>query len=303
MANETHPFVSVIIPVYNDVKRLCLCLGQLEKQTYPSDRYEVIVVDNGSSEDIKHLEKEYGHVVVLREEQPGSYAARNKGISCARGDYFGFTDSDCIPQLNWIEQGMAVLVSGDQNIGLVGGKIGFFFKDPDNPTAVELLDSILNLQQDRYINHVKYAATANLFTRRDVFDKVGLFDNRVKSGGDRDWGQRVAAAGYKLVYAEDACILHPARHSMSELHKKVVRVIGGHHQLKSQGILPLFSLDFIKTLFRDLVPPVRFMVRLSKDDRVKGFNNKIKVLMVFMLDRYIRAWTRIRLQLGWKPTR
>jgi GT2 family glycosyltransferase len=168
---------------------------------------------------------------------------------------------------------------------------------------VELLDSIMNIQQDKYIEKIKYAATANLFTRKDVFERVGLFNSEVKSGGDRDWGQRVAASGYKLVYADNARVLHPARSSMSQLKKKVVRVIGGHHQLENRSAYPLLSLDFYKTLGRDLVPPVKFTIRLSRDARVKGVGNKLKVLYVFILIRLIRAWARIRLQFGSAPAR
>ena len=77
------PFVSVIIPVYNDPIRLQTCLQALEDQTYPKSSYEVIVVDNGSDESIEPIVAEFSQAKATYKAQPGSYAASNKGISLA----------------------------------------------------------------------------------------------------------------------------------------------------------------------------------------------------------------------------
>ncbi|HAA30818.1 MAG TPA: glycosyl transferase family 2, partial [Cyanobacteria bacterium UBA8553] len=81
MAHQSHPFVSVIVPVFNDAKRLKICLDALEHQTYPKHLYEVIVVDNGSdkNEDIEGVVAQFGQAIASYESIPGSYAARNKG--------------------------------------------------------------------------------------------------------------------------------------------------------------------------------------------------------------------------------
>ena len=295
MASELPPFVSIVIPVLNDTERLRRCLAALEAQTYPSNRYEVIVVDNGSDDDPQCLATEYAHAVFYKEPQRGSYAARNCGVAMAKGTAIGFTDSDCIAQPDWIEKGVAQLHSAP-NIGIVGGKVEFFFNDGQNPTAVELYDSIRNLQQEVCINKVKFAVTANLFTFREILQQVGLFDAAVISGGDRDWGQRVAAAGYDLIYGPDICVRHPARRTLRELHQKTIRVMKGHHQWKSRLGYASYYLDLIRSIVLDLSPPVRFGLRLRKDQRVHGIRNKVKVLLVFMFEKYVRAWTRLRVQ-------
>ncbi len=102
VGNALQPFVSVIIPVYNDAGRLRICLAALHKQTYDSDRYEIIVIDNGSdpSPVMDNLKVEFDNVVYDQELTPGSYAARNKGITIAKGDVIAFTDADCIPVNN-----------------------------------------------------------------------------------------------------------------------------------------------------------------------------------------------------------
>jgi glycosyltransferase involved in cell wall biosynthesis len=82
-----YPFVSIIVPVYNDAERLKICLEALQTQTYPETCYEVIVIDNASDNDIKHEFRRYKNIQIEIEPRKGSYAARNKGISLAKGDY------------------------------------------------------------------------------------------------------------------------------------------------------------------------------------------------------------------------
>lgn len=85
------------IPHLNDLPRLRACLAALERQTYPTDRYEVLVVDNGSDGEVAAAVAAFPHAVLAREERRSSYAARNRGLSLARGAIIAFTDSDCIP--------------------------------------------------------------------------------------------------------------------------------------------------------------------------------------------------------------
>ena len=89
------PFVTVIIPFYNDLDRLRECLICVFLQTYPHDCYEVIVVDNGSDEDFSPLQNKFHDLELLYEYRPGSYAARNTGIRYSKGEVLAFTDSDC----------------------------------------------------------------------------------------------------------------------------------------------------------------------------------------------------------------
>lgn len=131
------PFVSVIIPVLDDPVRLALCLQALEDQTYAADRYEVIVVDNGSVSDLAPVVVAFAHAQLAVEPRRGSYAARNMGIGLARGEVLAFTDSDCIPQPDWLEAGVARLM-GAAGCGLVGGRVAIFARDERRPSAAEL---------------------------------------------------------------------------------------------------------------------------------------------------------------------
>ena len=185
--------VSVIIPVYNDAVRLERCLQALAQQSYPN--YEVIVVDNGSTDaDVEQVCKPFSRVRFAREEKAGSYAARNKGLSLAKGEVIAFTDSDCIPAADWLGAGVA-RVKQTENCGLIAGHVDVFPQNRAHPSLVELYDMMLAFPQERYVANYRYGVTASVVTTRAIFDAVGLFNDTLKSGGDREWGQRVAAAG------------------------------------------------------------------------------------------------------------
>ena len=297
----TSLFVSAIVPVYNDAERLKICLAALENQTYPKDLYEVIVVDNASDEaqDIKGVVAKFKCAIATYESIPGSYAARNQGISLAKGDIIAFTDSDCIPAPNWIENGVKNLLQVP-NCGLVAGKIEIFCKNPEKPTPVELYESITAFPQQKLLDTKKGGATGNLFTFKNVIDRVGVFNANLKSNGDLEWGKRVYLAGYQQVYADDTCVAHPARSSFKELYKRTVRLVGGSYDWQNQKQLSFYekNLSFIKVLFDNIIPPLNFVFNAFKDNRLENINAKIKVCWVMFCVRYISAWEIIRLKLG-----
>ena len=82
--HDDFPTVSVIVPVYNNTVRLLKCLKALDLQSYPSHLYEIIVVDNGSTEAVQELLSVFSNISYLREDQPGSYIVRNTGIKNAK---------------------------------------------------------------------------------------------------------------------------------------------------------------------------------------------------------------------------
>jgi glycosyltransferase involved in cell wall biosynthesis len=290
-------FVSVIIPVFNDKKRLKLCLTALENQTYPQDLYEVIVVDNGSDESVEELVNQFSQALVTYESKRGSYAARNKGISISRGELLAFTDSDCIPGQNWLEMGVKQL-SSTSNCGLVAGKIEIFFKDPGRPTAAEIYDAATNLQQEKYVQDYNYGATANLFTFKKVFELVGYFDSSLKSGGDAEWGLRVHSQGYGLIYAEDSCVAHPARYSLAQLSKKIIRQTGGSWDRQKNKSYSWKQI--IKNLLR-LKPPLRSAFCKARSNQIlKNNRQKLQLFLVIIFLYYVKVLEEIRLQLGGK---
>ncbi len=287
------PFVSIIIPVYNDSIRLRLCLRALDQQNYPREQYEIIVADNGSSEDIGAVVAQFPQARMVVERKPGSYAARNAALAVARGDVLAFTDSDCVPGADWLANGVARLLA-NPGAGLVAGKIQVFFRNPVRPTAVEVYESVTAFPQRKFVEKYRFGATANVFTRRDVFDRVGLFNDTLKSSGDREWGQRVHAAGLPLIYADDVMVAHPARASFGELYHKSARVIGGMRDVSGRGKrLP----RVLKAVVKDIIPPFKDIRQAVTDRRLPGVR-KLQYIGVLLALRYMQAWLRVRLLFG-----
>lgn len=292
----SNPFVSVIIPVFNDSDRLKTCLQALEEQTYPKACYEVIVVDNNSQEDVKSVVLQFSQAFYAFESRPGSYVARNKGISVAKGDVIAFTDADCIPAPDWLEKGVCALLSQPQ-VGLVAGRIDLFVKDPANPNPFELYESLaMSFPQDQFLEDGKFGVTANLLTFKQVLEDVGYFDETLKSGGDMQWGQRVFAKGYRQLYADDARVNHPARGSWEDLRKRSIRIVGGKYDLMQKNAPS--RLAALKDLILFLKPPFRSFFRIWTDPRLHGPKQKLQFTVVMLRLRGVAIRERLRLQLG-----
>jgi len=218
-SGSSSPVVSVIVPVYNEVSRISTCIQALLEQTYPSGKYEVLIVDNGSSDGTRDVVQRYPVTLLIEDQIQGSYAARNKGINHARGRILAFTDSDCTPVPSWIENGVNAL--GLHKADLASGNVRFVYSW--RPTRSEIIDSITNMQIEQNIRERHVTKTANLFARSELFKKIGLFPYRLQSGGDVIWTGQAVKQGCKLVYAPEAEVSHPARRIYA-LIKKQYRV-------------------------------------------------------------------------------
>jgi glycosyltransferase involved in cell wall biosynthesis len=282
-----HQFVSVIIPVWDHSETLAACLQALENQTYPKDSYEVIVIDNDSPHDLKFC-KNYSQTRLAFEKKPGSYAARNKGISLAKGDILAFTDADCIPVKNWIEKGAKELQS-KPNQGFIGGNIQQFAKD--KPTIVELYELHPLLDQKYFVEERAAAMTGNLFTFKHVMKNIGPFDEKMKSSGDIEWCSRVVKAGYLYDYSLDARVDHAARSTLGQVYRRERRISGGLYLLQKQGFH-----------FKKISPNMKlnhFRKILSKTER----KYVLPMLLLILFIRSIRSLETLLLILGGKPQR
>lgn len=285
MTREMFPFASVVIPVRDDSARLRLCLRALEEQRYPTDAFEVIVVDNGSKCPPADVVAEFGHASLVVEPAPGSYRARNTGLRRARGPVIAFTDSDCIPAPDWLARGVSRLLSVKPECGLVAGAVRLFFHDADRLTAAELYEKVFAFRQELYATSYRFGATANVFTTRAVIDAVGAFDDRMESGGDAEWGHRVADAGYTLVYADDAVVSHPARSSLRQICGKTIRVIRGAAHLR-RGFWTALGLFVASTLEPFWIVAVRPEIR-----QLSRLSHRLRVAAVVFLVSYTKAAT------------
>lgn len=301
-----NPIVSVVIPVFNDGERLNLCLAALARQTYPKSCYEVIVVDNGSERPdlIQAVVDSYPHVALAFEPTPGSYAARNRGLAVASGEVIAFTDADCIPAADWLRQGVEQLQAMPSK-GQVLGKVEVFFPDPNQPTPVDLYESITAFPQEVLLKQFHGGATANMLTWRSVFEQVGTFNARLRSHGDLEWGQRLYNQGYPQLYAASVVVRHPTRSSFRSLIKRTQRLAGGSYGLHIKQVKTVgqCQIVFLRLLIQSLVPPIFFAINVFFDGRLKGVGQKLQVSLVMVLVRYVSAFEILRVKLGGTPCR
>jgi glycosyltransferase involved in cell wall biosynthesis len=246
--------VSVIIPVYNNPSGLDTLLQALVNQSYPRQLYEIIVVDNGSKDSTIDVARKYQSAykdliqVLIEDKVRGSYTARNTGITQSEGEIIAMIDSDCTPIPEWIERGVSALHTHQAD--LIGGGVRFVF--PPHAGAAEMYDAIAHLQIKHVIETLGISPTANLFSRRAVFNAIGLFPVNVKSRGDSIWTRKATRAGFKLLYASEAEVSHPAR-NLRELLEKKYRL--GSESFSFWQSLGMDKSRMLKNVLRYFLPP------------------------------------------------
>lgn len=247
------PLVSVIIPVYNDEKRIIDCVTSVYEQNQLNFSLEVIVVDNGSTDNTlevieRELKTKYEDLVVETCEVPGSYAARNKGLSVCNGDFTAFTDSDCIVSNNWVEANLTQ-IKGKEVTTIIAGEVNFF-KEKGKFTEQSAIDfeSTFSMKQDENAKNGK-CITANFFCDKKFFDSVGEFNSKLKSGGDVEISQRAVRKGGKVVFNPQASVNHPSR-NVHELIVKRKRIIGGNWETNLKSSTVLDRVAFLTRLLK-----------------------------------------------------
>lgn len=219
------PKISIIVPNYNDASKLSACIQSLLDLNYPKDKVEIIIVDNGSTDNSMQIIKTFPVKLLTEKDVKGSYAARNLGVKNATGEVLAFTDSDCIVDKQWLYNSIKYLTEKD--VGGVSGKI----LSGEPKTLVEEYQLLTKaLDQSRYFSHPYYpfAVTANVIYKKSVFDKIGLFETHWISGGDVDFAWRMQIhAKMKLIYATDCSVYHHHRTSPTGLYLQSKRHIYG----------------------------------------------------------------------------
>lgn len=293
------PFVSVVIPVFKGGDSLNQCLAALDRQVYPQERFEILVVFNDTDDHSDAPSLHNLSVRYLYEPRSGSYSARNLGILGATGSILAFTDVDCIPDPEWLNRGVQALVDNPR-YGLVAGSIEFVPGATSRTSTAQLYEKIIYFRQETYVCEYGFVATANMFVRREVMDQVGLFEGTLKSGGDLDWGLRAKSLGFTGVYEPSAIVKHRHR-TLPELLRKVRRVAGGvvdreRLRNKTRNRSALFDLkDELRTL--------RHHLSLIAGSDSPGSTRKVRLRIIAAQIFCLRLAERWRIRLGGKSLR
>ncbi len=190
------PFCSIILPAFNEAQDIEACLASLQQQTYPRDRFEIIVIDNGSSDATTSIAQRFADHVEVR---PGIKvgAVRNVGARHATGEILVFIDSDCIVDRDWLCRGVKLL-TGTRN-GVIGGAL----KAREDATWIErywLLKGNRPQQDD--------LMGSCICIYSEDFSTIGGFNEQLTSSEDTDLSLRLKAAGYNIQMRNEMAVVH-----------------------------------------------------------------------------------------------
>ncbi len=201
--------VSVIIPAKNSQFTIKKCLDSLLNSGYKA--YELIVINDGSTDDTENILSGYNNIKVLKTEGVGPSQARNIGISQAKGEFIAFTDADCIVENNWLEELLKSFI--DDKVAGVGGSQ----KSPEDDTAfgkrVQEFFSIFGFAAEYVKSGVKIRATnhnptCNSMYRKAVLIEAGGFLESLWPGEDVELDYRIKKKGYCIIFNPAAVVYH-----------------------------------------------------------------------------------------------
>jgi len=179
MLNEGLPFVSIIIPTLNEEKYIKKCLEGITNLNYPKNLYEIIIVDNGSTDRTISICKYFTDYIYLCPNINVS-GLRNYGAKKAKGKVYAFIDADCIPDKEWISNAVIAL---DIETCVTGS-------DCRIPPEAKWVEKSWGLQILHGRCEVTHINTGNLIVPADIFNKIGGFEEDLKSGEDYEFAMR-----------------------------------------------------------------------------------------------------------------
>lgn len=184
---EDRPFISIVVPTRNRAHRIVDCLKSLLTQNYPADRYEIIVVDDGSADETPlvcfglQTANQKPRFVYIRQKSSGLNVSRNTGIVTSRGDIVGFVDDDEIAQPGHLSL-IADNVAASSDIQGTGGPYRDF-----GGSSIRTCPSCSLSAKDLPGEGARLSPRllgGNMAFRRGVFEKIGLFDEELSGRGD-----------------------------------------------------------------------------------------------------------------------
>ena len=253
------PFVSIVVPMYNEEKIVGECIKALLNQSYPSDRYEVIVVSDGCNDNSEEVIRNFItsenklDIKLLRQQNQGAAAARNFGAKSSRGTIVLFIDADCIADYRWIEE-MIKPFSKNNVVGVQGAYKTKQKEIVAKLAQIEFEERFKKLQQTENVDFVGSFSAAY---KREVFEKFKGFNTKFVMNEDVDLAYRISSDGYKLYFNLDAVVYH----------------------LHPESLLKYIRVKFWRGFWRTILYR-RFRGKAIKDSYTP-INLKIQTLLVF----------------------
>jgi glycosyltransferase involved in cell wall biosynthesis len=213
---SNRPKFSIIIPTHNRPSHLSVCLESIVHQTYPTQHFEVIVIDDGSKTPITPVVAKFQdrlNLALLTQQNRGPASARNTGAAKARGRYLVFTDDDCAPAPNWLQK-LEERFDSTFNI-MIGGRTINALSDNAYSMTSQVLVSYLFEYYNADKTNSRFLTSNNMAVHAESFRTLGGFDQTYPDAAaeDRDLCDRWLCCGYDMIYAPEVIVYH--RHHLT----------------------------------------------------------------------------------------
>lgn len=279
---------AIIIPHYNDVTRLLRCLSVLVHQISPS--IELIVVDNQSTESLEPVRSAFPHIRIVTEAKKGAAEARNRGVAETSAERLFFLDCDCVPSSDWLATALNIADRAD----VIGGYISVFDETPPPRNGAQAFEAVFAFDNKAYVQEKGFSVTANLLTRRDVFNATGPFVAGLSE--DLDWCRRATAQGFTLAYDERLSVSHPSRGTWTDLKRKWRRLTQ-----ESFGVNGTGPKARLRWALRAMAMPISILAhapRVLLSRELRGSKERILALVTLTRLRILRAGWMIKQAFG-----
>ena len=238
--------VSIIIPTYNEKEHLPGCLNSISHLDYPKENIEVIVVDNGSTDQTREIAKSH-NVKVLCDNHVNVSGLRNLGAKHSNGDILAFIDADCVVSRRWLKNASKYL--NEEDVVAWGSPPTL----PEDPTWVQQIWYLIR-QKENQVQEVDWLETMNLFVRKDLFFEISGFNDSLVTCEDVDFCYRVRHHG-RIISDDRLEVIHLGEASTLKefIRKEIWRGRSNLAGISSHGLslkeLPSLSIPLYFGLF------------------------------------------------------
>lgn len=278
------PKISVIIPCFNEEKNIGMCLDSIFAVDYPKHLFEVIVVDNGSTDRTCDIAQKY-NIVLLRDDKRKVSGLRNLGAESATGEVLAFVDADCIVFHNWLSAAREYFYKND---------VISWGSPPvvtENATWVQKTWYLIR-QKKNAKEEVEWLESMNLFVRRKDFFKVKGFNEKLETAEDVDFCYRIGQTG-KIISDIDIKVIHngEAKDLKTFVKKEIWRGTNNLSGIRSHGLSTKEIPSLIVPLYYGLMLPVLLLL---------GILLKLPAFFFIILGLYIAPVFVVILKTAWK---
>jgi len=279
-------FLSVIICTYNRDKHIRRALESLVQQDFNKQDFEIIVVDNNSTDrtseiihDFKQVHPDY-QIVLSKELQQGLSFARNKGLELATGDYVSYIDDDGIAREDYVSQIKAYITQYPDDVAF-GGKVLPKYEKGQAPnwmsSYIERIISIVDLGDQVKVLKKTYPVGCNMIFKKSLFDKIGGFNTALKLRSDDKYiFLKIREAGYRVLYIPKVVVWHFIDHFRNSMDyvKKISRLNGEAERTRIQTLQHKRQLTYLLRLadylFKLGASVILWIIFALKGQSIKG---------------------------------